>query len=116
VIVASSTAACNAGGGSATPASGAPLVVDTVFNLKTADPGRMYEPAGNLILRPVYESLLTFDGGDVTKVVPSLAGLPEVSPDATRFTFTLRPGAVFADGTPVTAADIVFSLNRGAAG
>lgn len=111
LVAAISTTACGSDGPQETAAS-ATLVVDTVFNLKTADPARMYEPTGNLVLRPVYESLLTFDRGDVTTLVPGLAELPEVSQDATEFRFTLRQGAVFADGAPVTAADVVFSLNR----
>jgi peptide/nickel transport system substrate-binding protein len=42
-------------------------------------------------------------------------GLASVSaPSATKIVFTLRPGAKFWDGHPVAAADVVYSLNRGA--
>ncbi|MFP3693739.1 ABC transporter substrate-binding protein, partial [Burkholderia sp. SIMBA_048] len=34
------------------------------------------------------------------------------SPDGKRWTFTLRPGLKFNDGTPVTAEDCVASLQR----
>src|SRR5207248_7031183 len=35
-----------------------------------------------------------------------------VSKDAKTFTFDLKPNVTFADGTPLTAADVVFSLQR----
>jgi peptide/nickel transport system substrate-binding protein len=94
------------------PSVSGALVIDTSFNLKTADPGRMFEPTGNLVLRPVYDTLVTFKGGDVTKVVPSLAELPVVSADGKKFTFTLKSGVKFSDGTPLSAKDVVFTLNR----
>ncbi|SFZ85645.1 peptide/nickel transport system substrate-binding protein [Devosia enhydra] len=88
------------------------LIVDTVFQLKTADPARAFEPTASLVLHPVYETLVTFTDGDATALKPGLADLPTASEDATTFTFTLREGATFSDGTPVTADDVLFSLNR----
>ncbi len=93
-------------------ADAATLVVDTAFQLKTADPAREFEPTANLVLHPVYETLVTFAGSDLTKVVPSLASLPAIAPDAKTFTFTLNPAAKFSDGSPVTADDVIFSFNR----
>jgi peptide/nickel transport system substrate-binding protein len=43
-------------------------------------------------------------------VEPSLAERWEVSPDGRTWTFTLREGVRFADGTPFTPADVLFSL------
>ncbi|MBZ9938855.1 ABC transporter substrate-binding protein [Mesorhizobium sp. BR1-1-16] len=88
------------------------LVVDTAFQLKTADPAREFEPTANLILHPVYETLVTFKGSDLTKVEPSLSEAPVVSADAKTFTFQLNPAAKFSDGSPVTVDDVIFSLNR----
>lgn len=112
--VVSTLAACGGGSGSgSTAASGAgTLVVDTSFNLKTSDPGRMFEPTGLLIDHTIYDTLLTFAGGDMKKPVPDLAESYTASADAKTYTFKLRPNAVFSDGTPVTSADVVFSLNR----
>ncbi|GII91916.1 ABC transporter substrate-binding protein [Sinosporangium siamense] len=113
-------AACSGGGSSTAPASGGAgagsgaktLVIDTSFDLKTADPGRTYEPTGLIIGKATYETLLTFDGADVTKPVPALAESYELSGDGKTVTLKLRPGATFSDGSPVTAEDVVFSLNR----
>jgi peptide/nickel transport system substrate-binding protein len=88
------------------------LIVDTVFQLKTADPARAFEPTASLFMHAVYETLVTFEGGDATTIVPAIADLPEVSDDATTFTFTVREGATFSDGSPITADDVLFSLNR----
>lgn len=88
------------------------LVVDTAFQLKTADPAREFEPTANLFMHAAYQNLVTFEGGDLTKLAPSLASVPVVSADSKTFTFTLNPDAKFSDGSPVTVDDVIFSLNR----
>jgi peptide/nickel transport system substrate-binding protein len=88
------------------------LVIDKSFDLKTADPGREFEVSGGIIVHALYDTLLTFDGSDVTKPVPSLAESYQPSADGKTFTFKLRSGVKFSDNTPMTAADVAFSLNR----
>ncbi|MDR1217758.1 MAG: ABC transporter substrate-binding protein [Oscillospiraceae bacterium] len=44
-------------------------------------------------------------------VVPDLAESYDVSGDALTYTFKLRGGVRFTDGSPVTASDVVFSYN-----
>jgi oligopeptide transport system substrate-binding protein len=48
------------------------------------------------------------------QVVPDLAESWSVSADGTVYTFTLRPGLTFADGRPLTAADVQYSWERAA--
>jgi peptide/nickel transport system substrate-binding protein len=43
---------------------------------------------------------------------PRLASSYSVSPDNMTYTFKLRPGVKFSDGTPMTTADVLFSLHR----
>src|SRR5580698_6540347 len=110
-------AACGSSGsssGSSTSSSSASssLVVETSFVLKTLDPGRMFEPTGLMIDHTIYDTLLTYKGSDVTTPVPDLATSYTASADAKTFTFTLRKGVTFANGDPLTAADVVFSLTR----
>jgi peptide/nickel transport system substrate-binding protein len=110
--------ACNpAPKNSATGTGGAaaqtkPLVVDTVFVLKSADPARNYEPTGNIVARALYDTLVTFKGADLKTPVPSIATKWEQSADGLSWTFTLDPAAKFSDGSPVTSDDVVFSLTR----
>jgi peptide/nickel transport system substrate-binding protein len=40
---------------------------------------------------------------------PDLAQTWTISPDGTLYTFTLRPGLLWQDGTPLTAGDVVFT-------
>ncbi|HET8581229.1 MAG TPA: peptide ABC transporter substrate-binding protein [Candidatus Paceibacterota bacterium] len=44
--------------------------------------------------------------------VPDLASGYTVSDDGKTYTFTIRPDAVFQDGTPVTAEDVVFTISE----
>jgi peptide/nickel transport system substrate-binding protein len=88
------------------------LVIGKSFDLVTMDPNRMFETTGGIIIPAMYDTLLTFQNNDVTEPMPGLAESWEANEDATEFTFTLRDDAVFSDGTPVEAADVVFSLNR----
>ena len=117
VAVTAGLGACSSSGGttsvgktSTPPASN--LVVETSFVLKTLDPARMFEPTGLMIDHVLYDTLLTYRGSDVTTPVPDLATSYTASSDAKTYTFTLRPGIKFANGDPVTAADVVFSLMR----
>lgn len=107
-----SSVAGSGGSAAASATSSGTLVVDTAFQLKTVDPGRMFEPTGLLIDHAMYATLLTFTGDDVKKPVPDLAESYTASKDGKVYTFKLRKNAVFSDGTPVTSADVVFSLNR----
>ena len=46
------------------------------------------------------------------ELVPDLASSWEISPDGRVYTFNLRPDAKFHDGSPVTAQDFKWSINR----
>jgi peptide/nickel transport system substrate-binding protein len=88
------------------------LVVDTAFVLKTADPAKVFEPTGAIILHAVYDNLLTFNGSNVKKPVPQIAASYSQSDGAKKFVFKLRKNVRFSDGSKLTSADVVFSLNR----
>jgi peptide/nickel transport system substrate-binding protein len=66
-------------------------------------------------LANVYDGLLrvTKDGASVE---PALATSWEVSADGLTWTFHLRPGVVFSDGTPLTSNDVKVSLDLARAG
>jgi peptide/nickel transport system substrate-binding protein len=61
---------------------------------------------------PHYSTLLKFDAVDYPAVIGDLAESWTVSPDKLVYTFKLRPGVVFHDGTPLTAADVKASYER----
>jgi peptide/nickel transport system substrate-binding protein len=105
------------GGSNGAPASGgggAPtgtLVVDTSFVDKGIDPGRQFTPTNNMLVHAMYDTLVSFAPGK-TDPEPSLAESWKASKDAKSFTFTLRDGVTFSDGTPLASKDVLFSLNR----
>jgi peptide/nickel transport system substrate-binding protein len=88
------------------------LVVDRSFEIKTSDPQRAFEPTAAIVDRAVYDTLFTYKGGDIAHPVPSLVASWSATKDAQTFTFNLKRDVHFADGTPLTSADVVFSLNR----
>ncbi|HSL94403.1 MAG TPA: ABC transporter substrate-binding protein [Thermoleophilia bacterium] len=57
-----------------------------------------------------YDLLVGFDDKTM-EPRPELATAWEVSDDGTEWTFTIREGATWHDGEPVTASDVAFTLN-----
>ncbi|MDF2842297.1 MAG: extracellular solute-binding protein family 5 [Herbinix sp.] len=64
---------------------------------------------GNMILH-TFETLLIFD--QEGKIIPGQAESYKVSDDGLKWTFTLRDGLKWSDGTPLTANDFVYSWKR----
>jgi peptide/nickel transport system substrate-binding protein len=60
---------------------------------------------------PKFNGLVQYDPANPSEVTGDLAKEWEVSPDGTLYTFTLHE-ANWHDGTPVTADDVVFTLDR----
>jgi len=101
--VAASPAASAAGGDTLVVGSGAEAV--------TLDPGVSFDGQSILLWRAVYEPLVRYDGGSLD-IVPHLAERYEVSEDGLTYTFRLRPGVKFSDGTPLDAAAVKFNIER----
>jgi peptide/nickel transport system substrate-binding protein len=76
----------------------------------TWDPGKTPGFMGTMLWPWTYDTLVQADL-KTGKLYGWLAEKFE-RVSASKFKFTLRKGAVFADGTPVTSADVKFSLHR----
>lgn len=77
----------------------------------TLDPHSQNEGPTSTLLHHIYETLVWRDAEG--KLVPRLALSWQILPDdPTVWEFKLRPNVKFHDGTPLTAEDVVFSLNR----
>jgi ABC-type transport system substrate-binding protein len=63
--------------------------------------------ANGLVMQMIFDNLAGVD--DKHQLTPELAERWEVSPDATTFTFHLRPGLKWSDGEPFTSADVQFT-------
>jgi peptide/nickel transport system substrate-binding protein len=103
-----------------------------VIRVLAEGPPNTFDPAGTGYNIPsvnitwnVYDRLVTFGQKPLTgpdqqgafiydydNIVPQAAESYKVAPDGKSITFNLRKGATFHDGTPVTAADVKWSLDR----
>lgn len=76
----------------------------------TVDPhGSLFSESDWFRLSCIYDNLLLEDGD---KLIPRLATKWESNEAADKWTFTLRDDAKFSDGSPVTAHDVFYSLQR----
>ena len=90
-------------------APAATLRVATAFDPQTFDPHAIALLYHSRVNFQIYESLVGRD--EQFKTEPALA-LSWSMPLPTVWRFKLRPGVVFHDGSPMTADDVVFSLER----
>lgn len=77
------------------------------------DPDVNYDGPGLNIIQNTYEGLVKYeDGTGTAKIVPSLASAWKVSKDGLTYTFTLREGVTFHDGTPLTSQAVADAVAR----
>jgi len=88
------------------------IIEENIGSPDTLDPATDYEIYGAQIIQNVYEQLLFFKGDKADQVVPWLAQSYDMSPDGLTYTFHLRSGITFTDGTPLDANAVYFSLMR----
>lgn len=94
-----------------TPQNGGSATVVYKDDLATLDPAIGYDWTNWPTIKMVFDGLLDYD--DSTNITPRLAeSLPEISPDATVYTFKLRQGVKFQNGREVTADDVVYTMTR----
>ncbi len=88
------------------------LVVAIAEDTASLDPARSFETLPGIVHKATYQTLVSFPPDSVDQIIPSLATSWEISDDGTVYTFTLDDRAVFSNGDPVTAGDVVFSFDR----
>jgi peptide/nickel transport system substrate-binding protein len=87
------------------------LVVGQVAEPQALDPHAVTAVNDFRILMNVYDGLVRYAPGTL-EVEPALATGWSVSDDGTEYTFTLREGVSFHDGTPFDAEAVVFNFER----
>lgn len=90
-------------------ANGADLKIGVSSEVTTLDPHYFHLTANTEIHKLIYSSLVTQDADG--SVIPDLAESWKAL-DATHWTFKLRPGVKWHDGSALTADDIVFTYQR----
>ncbi|HEX7841092.1 MAG TPA: ABC transporter substrate-binding protein [Kofleriaceae bacterium] len=87
------------------------LVVAQAADVAGLDLARVLDSESLEVGEILFEGLARWRPG-TTDVEPALATAWQVSADGLRWTFELRPGVVFHDGTPLDADAVVFSFER----
>lgn len=88
---------------------------DTISYVLEAEPSRLDPamtttlPENNTELQ-LFEGLTRLDDNNIPQ--PALASSWDISPDGKTYTFHLREGICWSDGTPITAQDIEYSWKR----
>jgi len=87
------------------------IIIGTTDEPTTLDPALAYDfPSCNLI-QNLFDGLMGYEPG-TGKLVPRLAERYEVSSDGKVYTFYLRKGVKFHDGTELTAEVVKYSIER----
>lgn len=81
-----------------------------VVGLKSLDPLEAREPVDVMVVDQLFDTLVVYEP-KTFEPKPGLASW-DVNPEQTQFTFRLAEGATFHDGSPVTAADVKYTLER----
>lgn len=89
---------------------GAVLVRGNGPDVETLDPHRVRSVSAGNVVRDLYEGLVTENAAG--EPVPGLASHWERSADGRRYRFHLRPDLRWSNGEPLTADDVVASLQR----
>ncbi|MCH6164270.1 ABC transporter substrate-binding protein [Pseudonocardia alaniniphila] len=111
-------AACGSGGTSAQsaadagpPQPGGTLAFAVSSDQGCLDPQQVTSNDSIYSLRQIVDSL-TDQNPDTGEIVPWLATGWQINADATEYTFDLRPGVTFSDGTPLDAAAVKANFDK----
>ncbi|PLT44633.1 Dipeptide-binding ABC transporter, periplasmic substrate-binding component [Paenibacillus pasadenensis] len=101
---------------STAPSDGAASSQDTLIVARggdsaALDPAIVTDGESTKVTEQIFEGLLSYKPG-TTEVQPALAESYEVSDDGLTYTFKLRQGVKFHDGTDFNADAVVFNFNR----
>src|SRR2546423_11664173 len=86
-----------------------PIRFGGLKDIRTFDPARSTDSASITAIDMVFTGLVVLN--DKLQIQDQLAASHTISPDGLTYTFTLRPDLKFSDGTPLTSADVAYSLN-----
>jgi peptide/nickel transport system substrate-binding protein len=96
------------------PASDEPQVLRLAFtnDMDPPDPDTNYQLQGNQVTTALYEGLLDYAPDSSSEIVGLLAESWDVSDDGLNYTFTLREGLTFSDGSPLDSEALLAGFER----
>ncbi len=108
-----SSEAPSASSDAGTPKDGGTLVVGLPGDMVLADPSLVSDSNSSYIHQQVVEGLVGLVPGTTSELRPLLASaLPTVSADGLTYTFALREGVKFHDGTDFNADAVIYNYER----
>src|SRR5258705_5672034 len=87
------------------------LVIGIAADPTGFDPEAVTNNTSNFIMSTIYDSLLKYKPGTTT-VAPGVADKWVISADGLTYTFHIRPGLKFQDGTPLDAKAVFWNIDR----
>jgi peptide/nickel transport system substrate-binding protein/oligopeptide transport system substrate-binding protein len=81
-----------------------------ISDFDTLDPALAHDSTSISAIQMIFTGLVQLD--DQLQVRPQLAQTWEQGTDGLTWTFHLRPNLKFSDGTPLTASDVAYSIDR----
>ncbi len=117
-VIALPIAGCGGSGSTGNGAASAKSAKSTTLRLgyyedvQSPDPDVQYDIPGLEIVNNTYEGLVHYAYGNSTQIIPWLATSWKVSSADRVYTFQLRKGVLFHDGTPFNAAAAKASIER----
>jgi peptide/nickel transport system substrate-binding protein len=91
--------------------AGKTLVIGIAADPTGLDPEAVENNTSGFIMATIYDSLVRYKPGTV-EVEPGLAETWDITPDGLRYTFHLRPGVSFHDGTKLDAHSFIQGIAR----
>jgi peptide/nickel transport system substrate-binding protein len=111
--IAALVAACGGSSAASGGGSSSSLAMGLFAEPDSLDPATMRLIPSYQVATAIYDQLLwKLSGGGPTDFLPGLATSYQISPDGRAYTFKLRSGATFHDGTPVNAQAVKATFDR----
>src|SRR5580700_12147535 len=87
------------------------LVVSMAADPTGLDPEAVLNNTSGFVMATIHDGLIRYKPGTV-EVEPGLAQSWDITPDGLRYTFHLRKGVKYHDGTTFNAAALIATLDR----
>jgi peptide/nickel transport system substrate-binding protein len=95
-----------------TPRRGGVLLAVMGADPPSLDPHQEQTFATLWVVAPLYSTLLQIDPYSYPKIIGDVATEWKIAPDGLTYTFRIRPGIRFHDGSPLTAADVKATYDK----
>jgi len=95
-----------------TPRRGGVLLAAIAADAPSLDPHQETTFATIELVAPLYSTLLQIDPLQYPKIIGDVATEWKIAPDGLTYTFKLRQGILFHDGSPLTAADVKATYDK----